>query len=155
MGRTQRLVYSGLLAFAMAAHLTASRLGVATFADASPLAMVGIGVSVLVLAGALAIFLKSIAAKPDGQAFFQGDDDARRRSRRRAVGLMTVIVASTILLAILMRFLGVDSFNVSSFGDTLNAVVFPLFGSVVLVGMLRKGSSSRSGGAGSRDPLVR
>ena len=143
MRRAQRLFFSAMLALMMAMHAAAELLR-ASPNEASWLSLVGVGVSVLVTAAAVALFLKARAMRSDDLPFLTGDHASRRRSIWLGIAATILCLVGTTLMIVLVRLLGISSAQISPFLDIATAVTFPLLGSIALIGLLRKTPARRA-----------
>jgi len=152
MTRLQRLFFSALLALMMALHATEELLEPLS-SDPNWLRMVGVGVSAVVSAAALGLFLRSLATQVDGQPFLGGGPGSRRRSIWPGIGAVILCLLGASLVVVLARSMGIGSDRIGRYLDTVAAVWFPLVGSLALVWLLRKAPAERGlagGGGGGR-----
>lgn len=136
MRRVQRLFFSALLALMMALHATEELLEPLP-SDLSSLWMVGVGVSAVVCASALGLFLKTLGTQVDGLPLLSDEPGSRRRSIWLAIGTVILCLLGASLVVVLARLMGIGSARFSQYLDSAAAVWFPLVGSITFLWLLR------------------
>jgi hypothetical protein len=142
MRRIQRLIFSALLTLMMALHATGVLLETSP-SDLSWLSIVGVGVSALVGAAALGLFVWTWGTQADGVSFSIGNRESRTRSIWWGIGCLILCLLGTSVLLVLARSMGIGSAQLGQFIDMAAAVYFPVGGSIALLGLLRNAPARR------------
>lgn len=149
MSRVQRQFFSAVLALMMALHVASELLEMSP-TGSSGLSMLGMGVSALVSAAALGLFLRTRGTQADGRPFLSSEPQSRRRSIWLSVGGLILCLIPMLLILVVARLLGIGSVRFSQSLDFVAAVSYPILGSVALIGLLRSASAARAEKATSR-----